>query len=89
MYPAGWPLWKLLARLGVPIVVKINVLHDDDAGVYVATSTNLRGLVAEAPSKDALIDAVHDCIDLLMEVELATPPRRRPLAAWNGELLAA
>jgi len=89
MYPVGWPLWKLLARLGVPVIVKIEVLRDEDAGVYIATSPNLRGLVAEAASKDTLIDAVHDCIDLLMEVELASPLKHRPLAAWSGELLAA
>jgi len=89
MYPVGWPLWKLIARSGVPVIVKIEVLFDPEAGVYVATSPNLSGLLAEADSKDALMDAVHDCIDLLMEEELPAPPKHRPLAAWSGELLAA
>jgi len=89
MYPAGWLLWKLLTRLGVPAIVRIEVLYDAEAEVYVATSPNLDGLIAEADSKAALMDAVHNCIDLLMEEDLPVPPKHRPLAAWNGELLAA
>jgi len=89
MYPVGWPLWKLIARLGVPVIVKIEVLYDAEADVYVATSPNLNGLIAEAASKDALMEAVHNCIDLLMEEELPVPLKHRPLAAWSGELMAA
>jgi len=89
MYQVGWPLWKLLARLGVSVIVKIDVMRDDEANVYIATSPNLRGLVAEANSKEELFEAVHDCIDLLMEAELATPPKHRPLAAWSGEMQVA
>jgi len=88
MYPMGWPLWKLLARMGVPVIIRINVIHDTQAGVYTATSPNLPGLVAEADSKAALIEAVYDCIDLLMEPEHSAI-KHRPLAAWSGELLAA
>jgi len=89
MYPVGWPLWKLLVRLGVPAIVRIEVVYDAEAEVYVATSPNLDGLIAEADSKAALMDAVHNCIDLLMEEKLPVPPEHRPLAAWSGELLAA
>jgi len=87
MYLVGWPLWKLAARVGIPLVVKIDVIHDEETGVYIATSPNLQGLVAEAQSKDRLIGAVYDCVDLLMEHELQHALRRRPLAAWSGDFV--
>jgi len=89
MYPVGWPCWKLLAKAGISLVVKIEVVYDKEAGVYVATSPNLRGLVAEAKSKEELVGAVYDCVDLLMECELPAPLKHKPLAAWDGEALLA
>lgn len=89
MYRVGKPFWKLAARVGVPLLVKIEVTHDAEAGVYVATSPDLRGLIAEAPSKEALIRAVYDCTELLMEEALKSPLKSKPFAAWTGEVLTA
>lgn len=55
MYPLDWPF----SVQGV-------VFYDSDADVYVATSSNLRGLVVEAESLEALEKEVENCtLDLL------------------------
>ena len=47
-YRVGFPLWKVAARLGAPIHVRIEIIWDEDANVFVATSPDVRGLVVEA-----------------------------------------
>jgi len=42
-------------------------MHDDEADVYIATSTDLAGLVAEAPSLDELMFSVRACAEMLIE----------------------
>lgn len=86
MYRVGNPFWRLLARLGIPLVVRVDVVYDKDANVYVATSPDLRGLVAEAKTKEELIASVYDCVDLLLEEQVHQPLKHKPLAAWDGEL---
>ncbi len=54
MYPIEYPLWSLLARFGRRLTVKIEVLHDAEAGVYIATSKDMTGLICEAPTMDEL-----------------------------------
>lgn len=89
MYRVGFPGWKLAARLGVPLLLRIDVTHDDDVGVFTATSPDLRGLVAESVSREVLFKDVYDCVDMLLEEQLKHIPKKRPLAAWNGDLIAA
>lgn len=89
MYRVGNPFWRLLARLGVPLVLRVDVMFDGETGVYVATSPDLRGLVTEAPTKEELIASVYDCVDLLIEDQVHQPLKHRPLAAWDGELRCA
>lgn len=89
MYRVGFPGWKLAARIGIPVIFRVEVMHDEEAGVYVATSPDLPGLVAEAKTKDEMFHAVYDCVHMLMEEHLKQPPKSKPLAAWTGELLAA
>ncbi|MEA5097274.1 MAG: DUF1902 domain-containing protein [Burkholderiaceae bacterium] len=54
MYPIEYPLWSILARFGRRLIVKIDVQHDEEAGVYIATSQNLNGLICEAATMDEL-----------------------------------
>lgn len=53
-YRVGLPFWKIAADLGVPMMVRVNAFHDKEANVFVATSPDLKGLVAEAETLDAL-----------------------------------
>lgn len=89
MYRVGFPLWKLAARVGIPMLFRIEVHHDQEAGVFIATSPDMRGLVAEASTKEELISSVYDCINMLMVDALKRPPKIKPLAAWSGEMLPA
>lgn len=63
MYPFNWPLAMFFASLGVPLLIKVEVIFDADANVYVATSPTIRGLVIEANTLD----------NIRSEVEMALP----------------
>ncbi len=53
-YRVGLPLWKQAAKLGCPMMIRVNAFFDKEANVFVATSPDLKGLVAEANTLDAL-----------------------------------
>ncbi len=89
MYRVGFPLWQLAARLGVPLLVKIEVVHDTEAGVFVATSADLPGLVVEAKDLGQLMPEVYDCVDMLLQEQLKRAPKSRPVAAWDGAFASA
>lgn len=79
MYRIGYPFWRTFARMGVPLFLRIDVLRDHEAGVFVAKSDNLRGLVAEAPTMDELVVEIQSVIDDLMTVELRHAPASPPI----------
>lgn len=89
MYRVGLPFWKLAARLGLPLSIRIQVMHDHDSSVYIATSTDLPGLVAEASDLEELMLAVHDCADMLIEHAVHRPLKRSAKAAWDGTIIPA
>jgi len=63
MYPLNWPFSMFFASLGVPLLIKVEVIFDAEANVYIATSPAVRGLVIEAATLD----------EIRTEVELALP----------------
>ena len=89
MYRVGFPGWKLAARNGVPLLVKIDVIRDTEAVVFVATSADLPGLVVEASDLDPLMPEVYGCVGMLREEQLKHPPKSKPIAAWDGEFCPA
>lgn len=52
MYPLRFPLASLLGSMGVPLLIKVEIICDKEAQVYVATSPDVEGLVVEAESLD-------------------------------------
>lgn len=90
MYRVGFPFWKAAARVGVPLKVLVCVHHDPDAGVYFAHSPDLRGLVAEAPTLDALWPEVRAGISDLLEEQLPSSAHE-PVAdlRMDGAICAA
>lgn len=54
-YRYGWPMGHLLAKVGVPTKIKVEVIRDDEAGVFVGTSTDIRGLVIEADTLEGIL----------------------------------
>jgi len=75
-YRAGLPGWKLAARAGAPISLRVHVLKDDEAGVYVARSSDLHGLVVEAETLEALREEIHGAASRLLAHELHHAPTR-------------
>ena len=63
MYPLNWPFSGFFALLGIPLLIKVDVIFDAEAEVYVATSPTIRGLTVEAASLD----------EIRKEVEIALP----------------
>ncbi|UGQ44790.1 DUF1902 domain-containing protein [Massilia endophytica] len=79
MYRIGYPFWKQAAHLGIPLKIRVNVVEDEDAGVYVATSTDLRGLVCEAKTMDELVKEVNAATATLLELHLSKVPATPPI----------
>lgn len=68
MYPFNWPLSMFLASVGVPLLIKVKVVFDPEANVYVATSPNVRGLAVEADSLDEVRKQVEIVLPELLEI---------------------
>ncbi len=47
-YPIGYPFSKLVAKLGFNLIVRVDIIFDEEAKVFVATSKDVDGLVLEA-----------------------------------------
>ncbi len=82
------PGWKLAGRFGATLVYRVDVLHDPEAGVYVATSPDLRGLVAEAATLDDLFREVHAGADELIREQVMPARPANIRAAW-GDVAAS
>ncbi len=68
MYRVGNLGWRVAARIGIPLKVRIDVIFDDEAKVFVATSEDLKGLVVEAATVEELWAEIKQCAcDLLIE----------------------
>ncbi len=70
MYRVGLPFWKVIANLGFPISIRIDVMHDPEVDVFIAGSPDLQGLIAEANTLDDLKVEVQYCIDELLSLQL-------------------
>lgn len=68
-YRLGWPLGKMAARIGVPTLIRINVTKDEEAGVYVGTSSDLAGLVLEADTIEEIMAEAHEVIPCLLDAK--------------------
>ena len=66
MYRIGTPFWRYAARFAARLRLRVDVQRDDRAGVYVATSGDLRGLVCEAAIMDKLMSEINSSVDELI-----------------------
>ncbi len=71
-YPLSWPFSRFFARCGVPTCIRLDVIRDEEADVFIGSSVDLPGLVVEASSlediaKEAgllipdMLQAAHSC----------------------------
>lgn len=75
----GYPGWRLAAAAGLPIQIKVDVLFDEEAGVYYATSDDI-GLAVESASLDGLLVEINHAIPLLLSL------MRAPVAAPRADI---
>ena len=74
MYRVGFPGWKLAARMGMPLRIRVNVHFDEESKSYWAASPDLDGLVVSGATLDELRDEIRGgAVDLL---ELAVDGKR-------------
>ncbi|NOT84062.1 MAG: DUF1902 domain-containing protein [Methylococcaceae bacterium] len=72
MYRLGWPLATFVAELGLSLLIKVEIIHDNEANVYVATSPDLKGLVVEAETLDELEKEVWSLVPELLMLDKPT-----------------
>ena len=70
MYRLGWPCATFFAEMGMPLLIKVEIIHDNEANVYVATSPDLKGLVVEAETLDELEKEVWDLVPELLTLDM-------------------
>lgn len=67
-YPVGLPGWKLAARLGLHMRLRVDIHRDADTNSYWADSPDLDGLVVAAPTLDELRSEVRGAAEVLLEL---------------------
>lgn len=78
MYRIGLPFWKLLARRGVPMHLRVIVQRDNEASVYIATSPDLNGFIVESETIDDLIKESSDVANMLLDEYLSNSNHAEP-----------
>ena len=73
MYRVGIPGWKLAAKLGVPVRLRVFITQDLEANVYVAESPDLDGLVIDAHTLDEVKSEALACSKVLLQNALNKP----------------
>lgn len=71
MYRVGLPGWKLAAKFGVPVRLRVNITQDLEANVYVAESPDLDGLIVEAHTLDEIKTEALAAAGVLLELALS------------------
>ncbi len=69
MYRLGWPCATFFAEIGVLLLIKVEIIHDNESNVYVATSPDLKGLVVEAETLDDLEKEKWDLVPELLTLD--------------------
>ena len=84
MYRVGLPGWKIAAKYGVPVSLRVNIMQDLEANVYVAQSPDLDGLIVEAHTLDELKDEALATAGVLLELALHTKTKARTDFIWHS-----
>jgi len=61
-YPINYPFAGFFRRLGFTMLVRIDVVFDKEAGVFIATSSDVPGLVLESETFDGLTNEVQEAV---------------------------
>lgn len=74
-YPMRYPFAKFFQHFGVTLIVRIDVIFDAEAKVYVATSKDISGLVLEAETFQSLESEVREAIINLAKFDTTIPTK--------------
>lgn len=75
MYRIGFPGWKIAARLGVPLSLRVRIHFDPEVSSYWTSSPDLGSLIVTGQSLDELFKEVHLATPDLIELELGSPAK--------------
>lgn len=84
--PLGIPGWKVWAFFGLPVAIYVDVLRDDEAGVYVATGKHVKGLVIEAETLDGIKSEIEKALFDLLSVNYPLAKPRQTNIHFNAVL---
>lgn len=76
MYRVGFPGWKIAARFGIPLLVRVDVHYDPDVNSYWATSPDLDGLVVAGETLQELRAEVGLAAGDLLSLAVHSPNTR-------------
>lgn len=76
VYRVGWPLWKLAAKAGVGLLVRVHVHFDDESQTYWADSPDLDGLVVSGADLDELHAETIAAANTLLTLAVRSPNAR-------------
>ncbi len=68
-YPINFPLASVFARLGATLVIRVNFTFDPVAKVFIATSTDVPGLIVEAETFVDLKNEAEEAIPILLALK--------------------
>jgi predicted RNase H-like HicB family nuclease len=68
MYRVGLPLWKSVARMGIPVLVRVHVYQDPETRTFWAKSPDLDGLIVSGETLDEVRDEVLSASNTLLEL---------------------
>jgi predicted RNase H-like HicB family nuclease len=75
MYRIGFPGWKVAARWGVPLSLRVLIHYDSEAASYWTTSPDLGGLIVTGNDLEELFAEVKLAAPDLIELEIGQPAR--------------
>lgn len=66
-YRVGMPLWKVIAKIGFKLRLRVVAKYDPDAKCYYVAFSDLKGLNTDGESLDSLRANIKECANLLLE----------------------
>jgi len=70
MYRVGFPGWKLAAKMGFPVLVRVHAYYDKESNSYWAKSPDLDGLVVSGADLDELHNEINTAASELLSLAI-------------------
>ncbi|MFM2075645.1 MAG: hypothetical protein RJB34_1950 [Pseudomonadota bacterium] len=73
MYRVGFLGWKITARFGIPLALRVHIHYDPEVSSYWTSSPDLGGLIVTGQTLDELYKEVHLATPDMIALELGKP----------------